>query len=97
MRRGADSGRTTVAGWRSNVTTALRQPSSAASRRTWAITAWWPRWTPSYAPIVTTVRSLDDGSSSALITCTLPNRSADDGRPSDPHCPIGPRRLYHRP
>ncbi len=46
-RRGALSGRTTMAGWRSKVTTALRSPCSSARRRTSAMTARWPRCTPS--------------------------------------------------
>ena len=44
---GADSGRTTVAGWRSKVTTALAAPSSVAMARTRPMSARWPRWTPS--------------------------------------------------
>ena len=45
--RGADSGRTTEAGWRSKVTTAVSIPPAAARARTAAMTAWWPRCTPS--------------------------------------------------
>jgi hypothetical protein len=45
VRRRGRLGRTTLAGWRSNVTTTLRASSAAASRRTWATTAVWPRWT----------------------------------------------------
>ncbi len=37
---GADSGRTIVAGWRSNVRTTERAPSASALARTSAITAW---------------------------------------------------------
>src|SRR4029453_12052982 len=55
--RGADSGRTTLAGCRSKVTTAEASPLSAARRFTSAMTALWPRCTPSYAPMVTAVPS----------------------------------------
>ena len=44
---GADSGRTTVAGWRSKVSTTERALAPRANWRTSAITAWWPRCTPS--------------------------------------------------
>ena len=44
---GADSGRTTVAGWRSKVTTVAAAPTASASRRSSPSTARCPRWTPS--------------------------------------------------
>ena len=86
-RRGADSGRTTLAGWRSNVTTTLRASSSAASRRTWATTAVWPRWTPSNAPMVITDRSPGHGGwLRSLMTCTdgHATRTAQSGTPRQP-------------
>ena len=43
----ADSGRTTDAGWRSNVTTTDRAASSAAAPRTRSMIAWCPRCMPS--------------------------------------------------
>ena len=46
-RRGADSGRTTMAGWRSKVTTTVERPRPAAWRWSWPITKRWPRCTPS--------------------------------------------------
>ncbi len=44
---GADSGRTTEAGWRSKVTTPSGSAAAASALGQPAIRARWPRWTPS--------------------------------------------------
>ena len=53
--RGAESGRTTVAGWRSKVTTTDANHRISARSRSRLMRALCPRWTPSYAPMVTAV------------------------------------------
>jgi hypothetical protein len=45
--QGAESGRTTVAGWRSKVTTSVTRPSCVGSLAQARRSIWWPRWTPS--------------------------------------------------
>ena len=57
-------------------------PASAASARGLRITCWWPRWTPSKLPIMTTVRPRSAGTSSKerpdLHGRSLPSGSADE-------------------
>ena len=85
---GADSGRTTLAGWRSNVTSTLSAPCASAEARTWSMTARCPTWTPSNAPMVRTARWFAHGRCPrSVMTCT------------DGHATWAPRRgtpLAHR-
>src|ERR1035438_8322969 len=81
-RDGADSGRTTVAGCRSKVTTTVVRPSASARVFSSARSARWPRCTPSYAPMVTAEPPTGgwevDGSVTMSITGEGYRRVTDD-------------------
>ena len=62
---GACSGRSTAIGCGSKVTATTGTPRASASSRARAITARWPRWTPSKLPMVTTERPRSAGTSSS--------------------------------
>src|SRR3546814_20861119 len=80
---GAWSGRRTAIGCGSKVTaTTVLQETSSATSRARRTTCWWPRWTPSKLPMVTTVRPRSSGTSvSERQICTsetLPHSAHED-------------------
>src|SRR5215472_3416407 len=76
---GWEPGRTTSSGCGSKVITTTGSPSSAAAVMAWRTIRWWPRWTPSNSPMVTTDLPHRAGTSSRpchRCICSFPRSSA---------------------
>ena len=108
MLGGADSGRSSCAGNRSNVTTTGVAAYRAATERTSFSSRWCPRWTPSKHPRVTTVgpncleRLLSRSSVSSGCRCHSPLQTVVSTQPEGrapslmPVDEDGMRTLYSR-
>src|SRR5689334_1006018 len=83
---GWEPGRITSAGCGSNVRSRHGRPIARARSTAAPISFWWPRWTPSYIPMVTTVRPRSVGvASRPRQRCTRSSyRPAEPGRSGNP-------------
>src|SRR5690606_21070643 len=86
-RKGAASGWNQRRGWGSKLTTPSGAPRARAASPAAAMTAWWPRWTPSKAPMATAAPFSSIGR--ARPSGTISTKSVLRGAPAAGHADHG--------